>query len=298
MIRVANAPCSWGVIENVDGGRLTYETVLDEIAATGYTGTELGDWGFMPTDPEKLKEELAKRNLAMVGSWVSVTLQDPDKHRRAVDDALRTARLLQAVGGREPLIIMGNDPHTDFVRTKHAGRITPDLGLTDADWKSFVKGANEVGRAVREETGLRAVFHPHVATYVETGEEIDRFFEGTDPELVGLAFDTAHIAYGGSDPLAVLGRYIDRLQHVHLKGYSATAAEKCRSQKIDAVEAVGEGVFCALSESDIDFTSVLSLLREKGYDGWAVVEQDVLPGMGTPKENAQANRDFLRSVGL
>jgi inosose dehydratase len=32
--------------------------------------------------------------------------------------------------------------------------------------------------------------------------------------------------------------------------------------------------------------------------GWIVVEQDVLPGMGTPKESAQRNREYLKSIGL
>ena len=59
MIRVANAPCSWGALEfDLEGEAPGYVQVLDEIAETGYAGTELGDWGFMPTDPEKLSQEI------------------------------------------------------------------------------------------------------------------------------------------------------------------------------------------------------------------------------------------------
>lgn len=297
-MKIGNAPCSWGVIENVEGSRITWETVLDEIASTGYEGTELGDWGFLPTDPAVLKNELAARNLALVGSWVSVSLHDEDKHARAVKNALETARLLSAVAGTEPLIILGNDPHTDFLRTTHAGRITREMGLSDAQWQVFNAGANAVARAVREETGLRTVLHPHIATYVETPQEIARFVEGTDPDLVGIAFDTAHFAYGGDNPLEALERYISRVRHVHLKGYSEAAAAHCRAKGIDGVAAVGEGVFCELASSDIDFAAVLEILRTHNYDGWLVVEQDVLPGTGTPRENAQRNRDHLRSLGL
>ncbi len=47
-IKIANAPCSWGVLEfELEGKFLGYEQVLNEIAETGYAGTELGDWGFM-----------------------------------------------------------------------------------------------------------------------------------------------------------------------------------------------------------------------------------------------------------
>jgi len=298
MIRIGNAPCSWGVIENVEGSRITWEVVLDEIAATGYEGTELGDWGFMPTDPSRLKEELAKRDLAMIGSWVSVYLHDPDKHQRSINDAVRTARLLAAVGGSDPVIVLGNDPHTDFVRTANAGRVTPEMGLSGDQWKIFTDAANSVARAVHDEAGLRTVFHPHIATYVETPAEIAAFLDGTDPDLVGIAYDTAHIAYGGGDPIAFLKENIARIRHVHFKGYSETAAAHCRANTIDGVAAVGEGVFCELNGSDIDFAEVLSVLTEKNYDGWIVVEQDVLPGTGTPKDNAQRNRDFLRGIGI
>lgn len=298
MIRIGNAPCSWGVIENVEGNRITWETVLDEIAATGYEGTELGDWGFMPTDPSRLKDELAKRDLAMIGSWVSVYLHDPDKHQRSINDAVRTARLLAAVGGSDPVIVLGNDPHTDFVRTANAGRVTPEMGLSGDQWKIFAEAANSVARAVKKEAGLRTVFHPHIATYVETPAEITAFLDGTDPDLVGIAYDTAHIAYGGGDPIAFLRTNISRVRHVHFKGYSEKAAAHCRANRIDGVAAVGEGVFCELSGSDIDFSEVLSVLTEKNYDGWIVVEQDVLPGTGTPRDNAQRNRDFLRGIGI
>jgi inosose dehydratase len=48
----------------------------------------------------------------------------------------------------------------------------------------------------------------------------------------------------------------------------------------------------------VDFPGVLKALQDIRYAGWIVVEQDVLPGMGTPKESAQRNREYLRSIGL
>ncbi len=80
MVRIANAPCSWGVIEGIEGDRAGYVRVLDGMAATGYAGTELGEWGFMPTDPVALRVELDARGLDLIGSWVSVNLEDPSRH--------------------------------------------------------------------------------------------------------------------------------------------------------------------------------------------------------------------------
>jgi len=96
MIRVANAPCSWGVIENVEGERGGYARVLDEMHEAGYAGTELGDWGFMPTDPRALRRELDSRQLKLLASWVSVHLHDPSRLGADEADVLRTARQLAA----------------------------------------------------------------------------------------------------------------------------------------------------------------------------------------------------------
>ena len=99
MIRVANAPCSWGVLEFASTSKPAgYEQVLDEIRATGYDGTELGDWGFMPTDPARLRRELTNRDLRLVGAFVPVTLAQTDAHQAGVDVAVRTARLMRDAG--------------------------------------------------------------------------------------------------------------------------------------------------------------------------------------------------------
>src|SRR5262245_59082778 len=94
-MRVANAPCSWGVLE-FESAALTPSAaqVLDEIAATGYVGTELGDWGFLPTDPRALAAELERRKLALAAAFVDVPLTEPAAHDSGEATAIRTARLL------------------------------------------------------------------------------------------------------------------------------------------------------------------------------------------------------------
>jgi inosose dehydratase len=297
-IQVANAPCSWGVIENVEGERGGYARVIDEMHEAGYAGTELGDWGFMPTDPAELTKELDKRELKLLASWVSVFLHDPACHAQSEADAVRTARLLAAVGGPNNMIVLGNDPYGDPMRTLNAGRITPEMGMSEEQWKVFTDGANRVARAVKQETGLRTVFHHHIGTWIETPEETARLLAMTDPEVLGLCFDTGHYRFGGGDPIQGLARHADRIWHVHFKDHNPAVAERSRQEKFGGVEAVGQGIFCELGKGDIDFPAVLAKLRQLGYGGWIVVEQDILPGMGSPKESARRNREYLRSIGL
>ncbi len=297
-IHVGNAPCSWGIIENVEGARGGYARVLDEMQETGYLGTELGDWGFMPTDPVPLRQELAARNLKLLASWVSVYLHDAARHGESEADAVRTARLLAEVGGPDALIVLGNDPYGNPMRTQYAGRILPEQGMTDAQWQVFTDGAMRIARAVQRETGLRTVFHHHIGTWVETPEETAQFLRMTDPALLGLVFDTGHYRFGGGDPLVGLQQHTDRIWHVHFKDHDPAIAERSRREGWNAIQSVEHGIFCELGHGDIDFPAILARLNDQNYQGWIVVEQDVLPGMGSPKESARRNRAYLLSIGI
>ena len=299
-MQIANAPCSWGVLEESGpDGRAGYRQMLDELAATGYVGTELGDWGFMPTDPEALRAELAARSLTMLGAFVGVALDDESAHAEGEARAVQTARLLAAVAGATPpLVVLADANGTVPMRVACAGRITTEQMLPDEFWPVYARGAERIARAVLAETGLRTVFHPHCAGWIETPEEIARLLDLTDPDLIGLCFDTGHYTYGGGDALDGMYRFGTRIAYVHFKDCSGEVAERARTESWDYQEAVRQGVFCELGQGLVDFPAALARLRELGYDSWITVEQDVLAGMGTPKESAARNREYLRGIGV
>jgi inosose dehydratase len=299
MIKIANAPCSWGVLEfDLEGAAAGYAQVLDEIAQTRYVGTELGDWGFMPTDPAQLRQELQARGLTLLGAFVPVMLKDPAAHAAGVDAAVRTARLLADTQGDSPFIVLADDNGKIPARTQNAGRIVPELGLKQAEWQIFAEGAQRVASAVKKETGLRTVFHHHCGGYVETPAEVDMLLKLTDPSLLGLCIDTGHYRFGGGDPLALLRQQASRIWHVHFKDCQPEAAAKSRAECWDYFTSVRNGIFCELGKGEVDFGAVKAELEKMGYDGWIVVEQDVLPGMGKPAESALRNRNYLASIGL
>jgi len=298
-LRIGNAPCSWGTLEfeQGKGERVSYRQMLDELVEAGYEGTELGDWGFMPTDAEALRRELAQREITLVAAFVPVAFPRAEAHDDGQRRALRTARLLAAVADT-PLIVLADDNGQVPERTQQAGRVGPEQGLDKQGWQTFIAGVERIARAVREETGLRTVFHHHSGGYVETPQEVEILMRNTDPELVGLCLDTGHYAFGGGDPMEGLRRYRERIWHVHFKGCDPAVAEAIRASGEDYFEAVHQGVFCALGQGQVDFPAIVSELKRQAYDGWIVVEQDVFPGLGVPLESAQRNRDYLRKLEI
>ncbi len=303
-IRIANAPCSWGALEfdpsaheRLSGTSPSGERVLAEMREAGYAATELGDWGFLPTQPEELRHLLDAHDLPLLGAFVPVALAHPEAHAAGIDEACKVGSLLAALN-EEAFVVLADANGSDSERTRCAGRIELHQSLGPDRWDVFAGGATAVAEAVRERCGLRTAFHFHCAGFVETATEVDALLRRTDPELLGLCFDTGHWTYGGGDPVEGLRKHADRIWHVHFKDCHPEVAFEARRQGWDYFEAVGRGVFCELGQGAVDFPGVVDELRRQGYHGWAVVEQDVLPGLGTPLESARRNRQYLQTLGL
>ncbi len=296
-IRIGTAPISWGACEIPKWGeQLPYARVLDEMAACGYEGTELGPWSYLPTDPATLRGELDARKLALAGAFCPVTLHDPDRREASLRTARETIDLLAAAGA--PVLVLAEAG--DERRAAIAGRVPRDgsTGFSNAQWRRFCDGANDVARYARER-GLLTAFHPHAATYVERPEEIARLMRDTDPTLVFLCLDTGHVAYGGGDPAEIARTYAARVRHVHLKDVDREVQAAAIARRLEFRGAVGAGVFVPLGVGALDLRGTLDALRDARYAGWLIVEQDVRLGVtprASPKRDAERSRAFLREV--
>jgi len=298
-MRIANAPCSWGVLEfGLDGQIDHYSKVLDEMTETGYNGTELGDWGFMPTDPKELSQELQNRELHLVGAFVPVNFIDENCHKAGAENAVRIASLLKEADPENARIVLSDDNGKNKTRTSNAGRIKPHHGLNESDMTRFSKGVEYVAKEVLDQTGVISVFHHHCAGFIETPEEIEKLLNKTDEQLISLCFDTGHFEFGGGNALQGLRHFSDRIKHVHFKDFDKKIYETALEDKMNYFDSVRNGVFCELGNGSISFDLIYQELQNQKYDGWIVVEQDVLPGMGSPKASAYRNREYLRSIGI
>lgn len=292
----ASAPDSWGVLDYPGPSwEQSYETMLDEMAEAGYTGSELGPYGFFPTDPKILAPQLEKRKLKLLASFVPVKMTDPAAGAAVIDRIRRVGNLLAAL--KAPFLVMADDQSKE--RNAFSGRVY-DKGcptLSAAQWKHIGKIVADAEK-VANEFELDLVFHPHVATYVETPEECERFFDAASHTNVGLCLDTGHCVYGHGDSVEEAEKYKSKLRLVHIKDSNAKVLEEARRNKWTFEEAIEHKVFTVIGKGSIDFPAFFRVLVKNGYSGWSVVEQDVKFGATAipPAESIAASLKYLRGI--
>src|SRR2546426_2224804 len=294
-IKVGNAPVSWGVMEVAGWGeQIPYGKVLDEIADAGYAGTELGPYGYFPTEPNELAAELSARQLQLVASFVPIPLAHPQRHDAGYQEAMRVAQLLAQSGAR--LIVLADE--MSEARMAVSGRVDESRdGMSDSQWEGAAQILGRIAEACRE-LGLSAVFHHHAGTFVETTKEVARLCDSIDADLLGLCLDTGHYFFGGGDPVDAVRLFGARIRLLHLKDVQLPVLKAARQNEVGCLEAVRRGVFCELGDGAVDLNKVIQDMIAGGHSGWAIVEQDVDPRSagGKPLESALRSRQYLREV--
>ena len=286
--RVATAPVNWNNVDLAGSvPELAYPDLLDEMVAAGYDATEFG--GNFPTDPATLRHDLATRGLRLCGAYYPLPLTDDARlhARRPAFEGL--LKLLASAGCHDVIIAFEATPE----RIALAGHVPADgsAGLSDAEWTQTGRNLATVGE-IAAGHGVRAHFHNHVGTHVETPDEVERLIAELTTDAVDICFDCGHYAYGGGDPFAFVHRHRDRIGYVHLKDVDPNVLREARARELSFLEALREFVFCELGHGMVDIAGIVQTLRDGGYSGWLVVEQDTTPRDST--DSARANRAYLR----
>ena len=294
MIRIGNAPCSWGVEFAGDPRNPPWRRVLAEAAAAGYRGIELGPVGFMPEDPVELGDGLAENGLTLIGGVVFRPFHDPGKWDEVWDASVRTCKALVAHGARHLVLIDSISPR----RAPTAGRAAEAEQMGAEEWEGFVDRIRRVA-ALGADQGLTVGIHAHAAGFIDFEPELERLLEEVDEDLLKICFDTGHHSYAGFDPVAFMKRHVGRISYMHFKDIDPVVKARAVAARTGFYDACAEGIFCNLGKGDVDFPAVREILLDAGFEGWCTVEQDCDPaGPTSPVDDARANREYLASIGF
>jgi inosose dehydratase len=257
------------------------------MVAAGYVATE---WGMnMERETAKLRSDLQPRNLQMLGGFVGLELRNRQKRDEEIARAVEIGRFFQSAGGGYLIAADSGDDR----RRGEAGHVDPSGALTDEQWKSLGTGLNDLAKELAP-IGVKVVFHNHVGTYIETEEETTRLLDETDPALVSWCLDCGHLAYGGGDTLRALKQYGNRVGYVHIKDVDGQVLQKSRESGWSFAQALKSYIFAPLGEGIARVPDVIDSLRQAGYAGWLVIEQDTTPD--DPTEIATKNRLYLEPL--
>jgi inosose dehydratase len=286
--RVAGAPISWGVCEVPGWGyQMGAERVLREAAELGLSAVEAGPDGFLPPDPAEASRLLSEHGLSLVGGFVPAVLHRPEVRESELDAVERQAGLFSDAGAGV-LVLAASSGRKGYEGSAELG---------DGAWEELFATLAMV-EEIGGKYGLSVVLHPHFGTAIEHPEHVRRFLDGCE---MGLCLDTGHSMVGGGDPVELVEIAADRIRHVHLKDVDQGLAERVVSGDLGYEEAVRRGLYRPLGGGDVDVMRVLELLEAAGYEGWYVLEQDIMldaepePGAG-PIESVRGSLTFLSRV--
>ena len=295
MIKIGNAPCSWGVEFADDTRNPDWRRVLKENEDAGYTGIELGPVGYMPEEPTMLAEALSEFNQELIGGVVFRAFHDPDAWGDVLDGSVRTCKALAAHGAKRLVIIDSISPR----RAPTAGRASEAEQMNTAEWVAYRNRISTIAKIGAEEYGLSVGMHAHAAGFIDFEPELERLLGEVDDKILGLCFDTGHHSYAGFDPIAFMKKYISRINYMHFKDIDPKVKTDVIASRTGFYDACGQGIFCNLGDGDVDFPAVRQVLLDTAFDGWCTVEQDCDPsGSTSPVDDATLNRAYLQTIGF
>ena len=295
MIKIGNAPCSWGVEFADDPRNPAWRKVLQENAEAGYKGIELGPVGFMPEDPTELSEALDEFDQELIGGVVFRPFHDPAAWDDVMDGSVRTCKALTAHGAKHLVLIDSISER----RAPTAGRASEAEQMDLAEWTAYKDRIATVAKMGAEEYGLTVGIHAHAAGFMDFEPELDRLLNEVDESILKICFDTGHHSYAGFDPVAFMKRNIDRISYMHFKDIDPKVKADVIANRTGFYDACADGIFCILGQGDVDFPAVRQVLLDNGFEGWCTVEQDCDPqGETSPVDDARKNREYLQSIGF
>jgi len=294
-IKIANAPCSWGVDYADSKDNPGWEKVIKEISDAGYYYSELGPFGYLPKDAEQIKSYIENLNIKIIGGFIYDNLHDSIQHASIRDKIIHTCKLLNKLGSKVFIIM----DHLSNERMKNSGNPSASPKLDLNEYKILVNFLKDISKICYENYGLKPAIHPHAGTYIEYQDELDNLLNDINYNYLGVCLDTAHLHYCGVDPYKAIEKYSTLIDHMHFKDVNQSVLDMVYKNRLDFITAVKKQVFCPLGKGIINFERVIQLLNGINYNEYATIEQDIDPSEGlNPLDYAKKSLSYLKGLGL
>ena len=269
-------------------GEVPLDTILREMRAAGYCGTEMGH--AYPRIAAALVDALATHQLRLIGGWHSTYLATHDEEEE-VADFRRHLALLKPLGATVAIVAecshaIHGERDAVLGYGDHDRRI-----LTEPEWARVGRGLTRLATLCAEE-GLKLVYHHHMGTVIQTAPELDRLLAAV-PSM-HLLLDPGHLSFAGVDANRVIERHGRRIAHVHLKSTRAEVVARARRERWSFFRAVSDGVFTIPGDGAVDFLPIFQQLATLDYRGWLVVEAEEDPARVRALPKAVRARQFVR----
>lgn len=304
-IRIASAPCCWGVEDPQNEYMPKWERVLDEASKAGYKGMELGPYGYIPLDVEVVETALKSRGLTIIAGTLFDDLVSeenlPVLLKKTEDICAFISKLPKAEAGPgqkfpAPYLVIIDNIKPE--RSLLAGNPEKAPRLSEKDWKTMMNNIKQVSKVAWEKYQVRPVVHPHAGGYIEFADEINKLLEDIPYETAGLCLDSGHLYYSQMDPVTWFEEKYDRIDFIHFKDIDQKVYESALEREIDFFQACAEKVMCPIGKGTVDYDSIHQLLKKLQYNGWITIEQERDPrNSDTSLQDVTESLDYLKNVG-
>ena len=284
-IKLGIAPIAWSNDDMPElGGETTLEQCLSEASKAGFTGIESG--GKFPKNSKELIPKLEKENLQLCSGWYGATLL---KNNPKEEFKLMREQIDLFKDCKSPCMVFAEV--TNSVQSDPKTPLSKKPKLSEEEWKLLISRINEISKMMIDEN-MPLAYHHHMGTVIETEAETRRLIENTN-DSVKLLIDTGHMLFAGGDSIKVTEDFIERIIHVHCKDIRKDVLEQSLKNDSTFRQAFLDGAFTVPGDGCIDYKPFLTLLKNKDYSGWLVVEAEQDPVKANPFEYAKIGYNYL-----
>ena len=284
-IKLGIAPIAWSNDDMPElGGDTTLEQCLSEASRAGFTGIESG--GKFPKNSKELLPKLEKENLQLCSGWYGASLL---KNTPKEEFKLMREQMNLFKDCKSPCMVFAEV--TNSVQGDPKKPLSQKPKLSEEEWRLFISRINEIGKMMLDEN-MPLAYHHHMGTVIETEDETRRLIESTS-DSVKLLIDTGHMLFAGGNSIKLTEDFMERIIHVHCKDIRKNVLEKSLKNDSTFRQAFLDGVFTVPGDGCIDYKPFLTVLKNKNYEGWLVVEAEQDPAKANPFEYAKIGYNYL-----